>query len=119
MVDHPAYDPSDPKTSWALNSWHPMTRPVDLKHLGKLVEELGEAVSAVGRCIIQGIDENEPITGKSNRVWLEEELADVTANMGLVTVHFKLAVDQMKVRAERKTEHLRGWHSMLDGNDNG
>lgn len=70
--------------------WHPMSDAVDLKHLGKLAEELSEAGAAVARCIIQGIDEAEPVTGKINRQWLQDELADVQANIGLVIERFKL-----------------------------
>lgn len=97
------------------NPWRPMTRPIDLKHLGKLSEELNEAGSAVARCIIQGVDESEPVTGKPNRVWLEDELADVIANVELVTRHFRLDRQRMKSRADRKMAHLGQWHSMLDG----
>jgi NTP pyrophosphatase (non-canonical NTP hydrolase) len=111
---HPLHNPDDPRTSWALNPWRPMSKPIDLKHLGKLAEELGEASSAVARCIIQGIDESEPITGKSNRQWLEEELADVLANIMLVVGHFSLDQAAMGVREARKIEHLQGWHSMLE-----
>jgi hypothetical protein len=98
----------------ALNPWQPMTRPIDLKHLGKLAEELGEAVAAVSRCIIQGIDEREPVTGKSNREWLEDELADVMANIGLNVVHFTLDGIRMSNRCENKKKYLRAWHGMLD-----
>jgi|ERR1043166_38391 NTP pyrophosphatase (non-canonical NTP hydrolase) len=112
-MHHPAYDPANPATSWALNPWRPMTRPIDLKHLGKFAEELGEAVSAVQRCIIQGIDEKEPITGKPNRQWLQDEIADVLANIDLVIAHFELSRADIVVRMERKKIHLRGWHSML------
>lgn len=101
-------------TSWVLNPWRPMTRPIDLKHLGKLAEELGEAQSAVCRCVIQGIGESEPATGKPNKQWLEEELADVLANIFLVIHHFSLDLPAMEARAARKQEHLRGWHSMGD-----
>lgn len=100
-------------TSWALNPWHPMTSPIDLKHLGKLSEELNEAASAISRCIIQGIDECEPITKKPNREWLEDEIADVLANIKLVVAHFNLNTNHIDARSERKQEHLRGWHSML------
>lgn len=97
----------------ALNPWQPMTRPIDLKHLGKLGEELGEANSAVSRCVIQGIDEREPITGKSNREWLEDELADVLANIDLVAGHFNLDWQRMWKRRNEKMRHLRAWHEML------
>jgi hypothetical protein len=73
------------------NPWHPIDDKVDLKHLGKLGEELSElaaasskCATAVCRCIIQGVDEAEPVTGKVNREWLEDEIADVQANMDLV-----------------------------------
>lgn len=111
-MNHPLSD-GTAATSWALNPWRPMSKPIDLKHLGKLAEELGEASSAVARCVIQGIDESEPITGKLNREWLEDELADVFANIDLVVQHFRLNSDRMAERAERKKKHLRGWHSML------
>lgn len=101
-------------TSPQLNPWHPITRPIDLKHLGKLGEELSEAGAAVSRCIIQGVDECEPVTRKSNRQWLEEELADVRANTDLVVRHFGLDETKIAARAARKIEHLRAWHSMLD-----
>jgi NTP pyrophosphatase (non-canonical NTP hydrolase) len=90
-----------------------MSRPIDLKHLGKLAEELGEAQAAVARRIIQGIDERKPVAGKPNREWLEDELADVLANLLLVGEHFGLDNLRMAARAERKTEHLRRWHAML------
>lgn len=105
---------TDAAQSPVLNPWHPMTEPIDLKHLGKLGEELNEAGAAVSRCIIQGIAESEPVTGKSNREWLEDELADVIANAELVTSHFGLNRARMKARIERKKAHLRAWHAMLD-----
>lgn len=92
-----------------------MSRPIDLKHLGKLAEELAEAGSAVARCIIQGIDAKEPVTGKQNRTWLEDEISDVQANIDLVIEHFGLNRAQMAARVERKKNHCRAWHSMLDG----
>jgi NTP pyrophosphatase (non-canonical NTP hydrolase) len=95
-----------------LNPWHPMTNTVDLKHLGKLAEELNECGSAVARCIIQGIDKHEPETGKLNKRWLEEEIADVIANASLVIQRFDLNVDFMNARSEMKKEHLRKWHEM-------
>ena len=92
----------------------PMTNPLDLKHLGKLGEEVNELGSAISRCIIQGINEAEPITHKVNRRWLEDEIADVYANLVLVIDHFGLDTVHIRTRMTRKQEHLKGWHSMLD-----
>ncbi len=94
------------------NPWHPMSNAVDVKHLGKLGEELNEAGSAVCRCLIQGIDECEPVSGKINREWLEDELADVIANIDLVCERFKLDRIRMADRSLKKKKHLQSWHAM-------
>lgn len=94
------------------NPWHPITDTVDLKHLGKLGEEAGELGSAVSRCVIQGLDEAEPVTGKVNRQWLEDEIADVRAGSELAIERFGLDEDRIRARAERKKAHLRQWHAL-------
>lgn len=95
-----------------MNPWHPIDNKVDLKHLGKLGEELGECSAAVARCIIQGVEEAEPVTGKPNREWLEEEIADVQANIALVALRFELDQDRMARRTARKMAQLLSWHEM-------
>jgi hypothetical protein len=97
-----------------INPWRPTRDALDLKHLGKLGEELAEALAAVSRCIIQGIDECEPVTGKPNRQWLTEEIADALANICLVRLHFGLDPDVINRRIERKIAGLRQWHAMPD-----
>lgn len=99
-------------TNPRMNPWHPMTDPVDLKTTGKLLEELGECTSAVARCQIQGIDEAEPVTGKVNRVWLEEEIADVLAGIHLTIDRFNLDIGKIQARRVRKITQLKSWHSM-------
>lgn len=96
----------------AMSPWNPMTDPVDLKHLGKLMEELAELLAAAARCLIQGIDEREPVTGKLNRDWLEEEFADVSASMQLVAMRFELNYERMMFRTDRKMRQLETWHAM-------
>lgn len=108
---HPRYD-GTPKTAWTLNPWAPMTDPLDLKHLGKLAEEANELGSAIARCLIQGIWESHPTTGKPNDRWLEDEIADVIANTELVMDHFDLDRDAILDRVVRKMTHLRAWHAM-------
>lgn len=95
--------------------WNPISSPIDLKHLGKLGEELGECGAAVSRCIIQGLDGVEPVTGKLNREWLEDECADVLANIFLVIDHFNLDSVKINQRSTLKQKHLRAWHNMLSG----
>lgn len=97
----------------ATNPWHPISDAVQLKTLGKLAEELGEAQAAVARCIIQGVNEAHPETGMLNRLWLENELADVLANISLVIDHFTLNGPRMDQRALHKMVRLREWHRQV------
>jgi NTP pyrophosphatase (non-canonical NTP hydrolase) len=99
-------------TSPVLNPWHPMSDSVDLKHMGKLAEEAGELASAASRCIIQGINECEPVTKKPNKEWLEDEIADLLANIQLVTKRFQLNENRIIDRCETKIKHLEAWHKM-------
>lgn len=95
-----------------LNPWHPITDKVQLKFLGKLLEELGELTAATSRCLIQGIDEKEPVTGKVNKEWLEEEIADVLAGIELVTNKFDLNYSKILERKSNKKIRLATWHRM-------
>ena len=89
-----------------------MTDPLGIKVVGKLGEELGELQAAAMRCLIQGIKEKEPVTGKPNKQWLEEEVADVLANLEMLREYFDLSVSSIVARRERKIQHLRAWHKM-------
>ncbi len=89
-----------------------MSNEIDLMVAGKFAEELGECGAAVSRCIIQGVDEREPSTGKPNREWLEDEIADVLANAALVQERFALSSTRIAARVVFKTGYLRQWHSL-------
>ncbi len=91
--------------------WHPMGNPRDIKTIGKLGEEVCEAGAAIFRCVIQGIDEAQPVTGKINRDWLEDEIADVLVNLKLVIEHFGLDRAKIDARAASKEDGIRWWHA--------
>lgn len=93
------------------NPWIPMSSPRDLKTILKLGEETCELGAAICRCAIQGVDEAQPVTGKINRDWLEDELADVVINAKLVIEHFGLDNAKIEARALSKEAGLRWWHS--------
>ena len=95
-----------------VSPWVPESSPKRLKILGKALEEGGEYVSAVARCLIQGIDESEPVTGKPNKQWLEEELADVLATSRLIVEEFGLDQQFLIDRMNKKVDQLKTWHSM-------
>ncbi len=96
-----------------MNPWMPIKNPLELKQLGKLGEEASELGSAVCRCIIQGVNEQEPVTGKFNKVWLEEEIADVIASMNRVIKGQKLDLEFIMSRAAIKEARLVEWEGML------
>jgi hypothetical protein len=100
--------------NYVPNPWIPMTDPVDISHLGKFNEELSEAGAAASRCLIQGIDEKEPTTGKVNRDWLEDEIADVIALIELNIGQFMLDMNKIRTRADRKKKYLTRWFAMMD-----
>jgi hypothetical protein len=95
-----------------LNPWSPLTDPVQLKVIGKALEETNELGNALARVLIQGIDECEPTTGKPNREWLEDEGADVMATLGLVIERFGLDYNRMMQRSLDKAERLQTWFEM-------
>ena len=90
--------------------WTPEKNAKILRLLGKLGEELGECSAAVSRCIIQGIDETEPVTNKLNRNWLTEEISDVLLNAHLAIDLLGLEANQINARWRRKEPLLRKWH---------
>jgi hypothetical protein len=93
--------------------WIPMGDPVDIKVIGKLLEELGESVSASARALIQGIDGADPSTGAVNRQRVQDELADVGATTNQVVERFRLDRDAMTERANRKFNFLTRWLQMI------
>jgi hypothetical protein len=67
---------------------------------------------AVARCIIQGVDEVEPVTGKPNRDWLEEAIGDLWGESDLIIEHSRLDAHRIGARIERKKQHLKQWHAL-------
>lgn len=95
--------------------WAPETSQHKLAVLGKLAEEASECATAAARCIIQGIDEVEPVTGKPNRRWLEEEIADVIAQTRLAAEALDLDISFIMDRAKLKQTYTGNWQESLLG----
>lgn len=93
-----------------LNPWWPMTSQIDRALFGKALEEAGELTSALARCTIQGIHEEEPVTGKPNLEWLLDEMADMQALLVLLEERVG-STDLDRVTA--KVIHLRQWFAMV------
>lgn len=96
-----------------LNKWTPTTDLMMLRRLGKLGEELGELQAVASRCIIQGIDEIDPSTGRANRARLLDELADVQAQIDCTLVALHLDLQQFEARADLKVDQMAEWEAMF------
>ena len=82
--------------------------------LGKLTEEAGELISAASRCQIQGLEEKHPDTGKLNREWLQDEIADVLALVEIINQNItELDAEQVQERCQKKFESLSRWLDIL------
>lgn len=97
-----------------LNPWLAERDPLKLIVLGKLQEELGECTAAAGRCILQGFDGTEPETGVPNKVWLEDEIADVLASCDRAVRRLGLDMARITERFKGKTEHFIRWDHLAE-----
>lgn len=93
--------------------WVPMTDPYELGLMTKLGEEGGELCSAVSRCMAQGIDEVHPVTGKPNREWLEDEIADLLSKFDETITGLGLNRERIDRRREAKTQFHLSWFTFL------
>jgi NTP pyrophosphatase (non-canonical NTP hydrolase) len=84
-----------------------------LRRYGKTIEEMGECLAVLGRCIIQGIDETDPGTQKKNRQRLTDETADVIAQLKLNCDVLKLDDDAIFDRVTDKLAQMAAWEAMF------
>lgn len=105
MEDHEVPDPSP---------WKPEGSPRRIATMGKAIEELTECAQAAARCLIQGIDECEPVTGKRNRDWLEQEVADAFAALTVMMDVLSLDGDRIEARLRKKYQYLSQWQNAVD-----
>lgn len=110
VCTHPFHDRT-PDPFIEANPWQPMDDKRELAMVGKLGEEVNECGAIIFRIIIQGMEEKHPVTGKLNRVALEEELADIQAAASFLYDHYGLR--PMTSRVERKIRHLMSWHRKI------
>lgn len=98
----------------SMSKWQVTTDPKILRRMGKTGEELGELTNVVNRIVIQGIDEVDPGTGKKNRVRLEEEIADVFAQLDVNCGMLNLDVDFIMDRRDQKVQKMRAWEGLYN-----
>lgn len=96
-----------------ISPWMPDTDPLNLAVLGKATEEGGEVTTACGRCIVQGIEESEPVTHKPNRMMLADEIADSFATCNWLIDHFDLDRAYIEARARAKRKGFNRWLELI------
>ena len=93
--------------------WEPEQNRLLLAVLGKLAEENSECGAIAARCIIQGLNEREPVTGKLNREALEDEIADIFAQGEAAVLRLGLDRARIEARRDRKIEFTGQWYDHL------
>jgi NTP pyrophosphatase (non-canonical NTP hydrolase) len=96
-----------------VSAWRVETISRRLRRFGKLSEELGELQAVVARCIIQGIDEVDPSSGDMNRKRLEDEIADVLAQIECTLRDLSLNRARIESRRDFKIGRMIEWEYQL------
>lgn len=95
-----------------ISPWFPEQDRVTLAVLGKLIEECNELSARAARCIIQGCDEKDPDSGRTNVEELEREVADVMACLEMARV--KLGIRPSGTREGEKFRGFQRWHELIE-----
>ena len=103
---------SRPAERPAITPWQPEQNRFRLAVLGKLAEEAGELSARASRCIIHGLDEADPDTGRRNRDELAREVADVLACFEILRE--TLSIVPQDARIASKANGFRHWHSLIE-----
>ena len=101
MVDHTKMGEPSP--------WRPEKDQVILALLGKASEEAAELINILCRAIIQGLDQDDPETGKPNILAIQDEVADMQAQLSLLKEYLDLNRVYIKERANAKFNHKDKW----------
>lgn len=98
----------------AMTKWFVEASKKAIRRFGKFGEELNELGAVTNRCIIQGINEIDPSSGKTNKRRLEEEIADVLAQINLSVPQFNLDLAFIQARTAEKERQMAEWEALFD-----
>jgi hypothetical protein len=96
----------------SITLWKPEPDVLIHQALGKACEEASELANILARCLIQGLDQREPVSGKPNRKALSDEIADLDAAVQWLRELTGEEYDEE--RADRKLRGFRQWQRMLE-----
>lgn len=94
-----------------ISPWLPEQNRIRLAVLGKLIEECNELSARAARCIIHGLNEDDPDTGRPNHYELEREMSDVIA---CIETAFAIGAMPSKARSTQKIEGFRRWLDLIE-----
>ena len=94
-----------------MQPWASSLTPHQTRRAGKTLEELSELSAVLARVQIQGLDEIDIGSGKTNRQRLTEEMADVCAQLLLTREAFDLNVKAISDRMDRKVDQMGEWEA--------
>lgn len=97
-----------------VTKWELATDPLLVRRMGKTGEECAELLAVTTRIAIQGIDEIDPSSGKTNRQRLIEEIGDVYAQLDANVAMLCLDRDFIQARRLRKLGYMREWEALYD-----
>lgn len=97
-----------------MNPWTPDPCPKQARRIGKTLEELAELSKILARISIQGLDAVDPKTGVSNLQSLQEETADVQAQINLNVAFFRMDQDMLLNRIEKKEDQMTQWEKHFE-----
>lgn len=100
-----------------ITAWLPEQDRHRLAVLGKLSEECNELGARAARCVIHGLDQQDPATGRLNREELSREIADVMACIDQAAKRLGIELDEE--RFVLKTEGFDHWHELIAEADDG
>ena len=83
------------------------------RRLGKLGEEMGELQQIKERILLQGMEENNPSTARKLIFELEDEIADVYAQLDETVEGFDLNKEVIEGRRNQKRKLMQDWESHL------
>lgn len=100
-------------TPLQISAWHVETDKLRLRKLGKALEELSELSNVLARCIIQGVDEIDPSSGKVNRKRMQDEVADVFTQLAGLIDTFELDHAELIARSKYKKDSMDTWERLI------
>jgi hypothetical protein len=95
--------------------WVPDSDPHQARRVGKTLEELGELSAVLARISLQGMQGVDPETGQTNEMRLQQETADVLAQINCNIRSFQMNQSAIDERVRWKELRMAEWEAHFAG----